>query len=116
MTLEEIRDQLIEWACRGKHANKDNLHIKIHREDGRSYVKLRLLTVTNSYGIRVIPSKNAKMIPYMCCEYSHREPLPGETWTRGGDLWDGNFDEDGWDRIVADILSVELATASEVPA
>lgn len=38
---------------------------------------------------------------------------PCETWTRGVDLTDGSFNKETWDRIVADILSVELAEAAE---
>lgn len=112
MTLEAIRDQLIEWSWRGKHADKGNLHVEIHRGD-RPYVKLTLLTVTNSYGIRAYLPANGSVKGYFCCEFSAREPNPGETWTRGGDLADGDFSKETWDKIVQDILSVELAEAAE---
>ena len=111
MTLEEIRDQLIEWAWRGKYGNKDNLHIEIIRDDGTPRVKMTLLTTVNSYGIRAVPYDDGDI--YFACEYSRREPLPGETWTRGGDLTDGDFNKETWERIVYDILSTELAEAAE---
>lgn len=112
MTLEEARKQLIEWSWRGKHASKDHLHIEMIEREDRPYVRLTLFTVTNSYGIRAFPPSGDDK-GYLGCEFSMREPLPGETWTRGGDLSDGSFNAVTWQRIMDDILSVELALAHE---
>ena len=114
MPIETIRKQLKDWIWCGKHASTNNFSLEIERDGDRPFVRLRFVTVTNSYGIRAVPSKDPAKAPYLCCEYSKREPRPGETWTRGGDLADGDFTKETWDQIVADILSVELAEAAEV--
>ncbi len=116
MTLNEIADQLKAWIWRGKHASTDNFSIEIHSLNKRPYVKLTILTVTNSYGIRGVPKPSDPDDVYLCCEFSARVPDPGETHTRGGDLWDGDFSEEGWNRIMQDILSVELAEAAKATA
>lgn len=41
---------------------------------------------------------------------SCRKSLPGETWTRGSDLKDGEYSYDTWNKIVYDILRNELKT------
>ena len=110
--IEAVEKTLKDWIWTGKHASTSNFTIKIEEDGGRSFVRLKFVTITNSYSVRAFPPRKDGST-YMCCEYSNREPNPGETWTRGGDLADGSFNKETWDRIVADILSVELAEAAE---
>ena len=48
---------------------------------------------------------------YLGCIASQRTPRPGETHSRGNDLFDGPFNHDTWTRILADIVSYELVSA-----
>jgi len=110
--LDVAKSTLKNWIWQGKHASTDNFDLFIEEGD-RPFVRLRFNTVTNSYGIRAVPPNDKDKKGYLACEFSAREPNPGETWTRGGDLSDGSFSKDTWDRIIMDILSVELAEAAE---
>lgn len=115
MTPVEVARQTLEnWIWQGKHASKENFTLTVEQtDDGRDYARLRFVTTTHSYGIRAFPPTGDDPKGYLACEFSEREPRPGETWTRGGDLADGNFARSTWDRIVMDIFSVELAAGAE---
>lgn len=113
-TLEGVRDQLKEWIWRGKFASTANFSLDI--EEGRQAVTLRFKTTLHTYSIVGRPhgAPVGGRLGYLGCVVSNRHPRPGETWTRGSDLADGDLSEGTWDRIVQDILSVELAAAAEV--
>jgi len=49
---------------------------------------------------------------YLGCVYSNRKSLPGETWLRGGDLFDGSYNHKNWVRIMSDIIWCELERLS----
>ncbi|HUU60595.1 MAG TPA: hypothetical protein VMZ50_13730, partial [Phycisphaerae bacterium] len=53
---------------------------------------------------------------YLGCVMSNRAPWPGETHTRGGDLADGEFNDETLRKIAADILSKELHVLVAPPA
>lgn len=59
-----------------------------------------ILTAKHRYAVVAKPH-------YLGCVCSNREPLPGETWTRGCDLADGKRTVGTWHRIVADIERME---------
>jgi hypothetical protein len=68
------------------------------KEDG---FKVHLWTKKHHY---VITAKSN----YLGCVASVRQPLPGETWTRGNDLADGKRTPETWQRIMEDIVGYEL--------
>lgn len=107
--IEVVRNQIERWIFRGKFVSKGNYKLSIEQESysPESYVVLRFLTANNSYSI-------VGKSTYLGCVYRNRYPLPGETWTRGSDLADGDFSEATWNRIVQDILSLELADGAEI--
>lgn len=45
---------------------------------------------------------------YLGCVASTRKPRPGEDWTRGNDLPDGNYSKQTFDKIVRGILGYEI--------
>ena len=114
MTLDALAQQLKDWIWRGKHASTSNFMITKEGDADHPFVRLIFVTVVNSYSIRAFLPSNDNDGGYLCCEYDARKPLPGETWTRGGDLFDGSLNEETWNKIMQDILSVELAEGVEV--
>lgn len=65
----------------------------------------RVKFFTESYEYTIVISGK-----YMGAFSSCRKSLPGETWTRGSDLKDGEYSYDTWNKIVYDILRNELKT------
>jgi hypothetical protein len=110
--LEATQKVMKDWIWSGKHSSTNHFSLSVDGDE-RQFVRLRFKTSLHSYSIRGYPPSPKDGNTYMCCEYSNRNPLPGETWTRGGDLADGLLNKKTWDRIMADILSVELAAAAE---
>lgn len=71
--------------------------------------KVWIYTVDNVYGIVALKRKEkGKKDTYLGCTVSKRKPRAGETWTRGNDLADGEFNRKTWDRIKNDIIGYEL--------
>lgn len=109
-TLEGVRAQMKDWIWRGKFGSTKNFNLEI---DG-DRVKLTFKTALHSYSIVGRPIGWASRSgSYLGCVVSNRYSLPGENWTRGNDLADGDLSEETWHRIMQDILSVELAAAAE---
>jgi hypothetical protein len=68
-------------------------------------VYVKIYTDGHVYSIEASPN-------YLGCQVATRKPRPGENWTRGNDLADGNFIEETWVRIIKDIVSYELKSIS----
>lgn len=100
---------LYGWLVRGFKfgiGNPDFEHLPITKIKNRYQIKF--YTRKNVYNIRAIPPSEENKIGYLGCTFSSRTPVAGETWTRGRDLYDGNFEEETWLRILSDIVSCEL--------
>lgn len=65
-----------------------------------------LYTDKNLYRITAIDRFNEE--GYLGCTFSRRKPEVGESWTRGGDLPDGPFIKETWDKIKNSIIRNEL--------
>jgi hypothetical protein len=71
---------------------------------------VKVTTVKHQYRITAVfrdPAICGSARHYLGCTMTNRLPDPGEDWLRGSDLADGRFGQDTWDKIVADILTLE---------
>uniref|UniRef100_A0A6M3K5Y7 Uncharacterized protein n=1 Tax=viral metagenome TaxID=1070528 RepID=A0A6M3K5Y7_9ZZZZ len=68
-------------------------------------IGVRLYTDGHVYSIKATPV-------FLGCTASTRKARPGEDWTRGNDLADGEFNEETWLKILKDIVSYELKSIS----
>lgn len=110
MTTEEMREKIGEFFLLGKHWDGAKaLWTDLEDEEGSNSTghRLKIFTDRHSYSIVMRPEQDGKK-SYLGCIKSLRAPLPGETWTRGGDLADGEFNDATLTRILSDILSCEL--------
>lgn len=73
--------------------------------------RVRLTTVTHTYSIVAYTPNERKPNGYLGATCSLRMPYPGEAHTRGNDLHDGSFTEEGWALILADIVAMEMDAA-----
>ena len=106
MEVEEVKKQLLEWISKFKHIDKTyNEDFCIKEDKGK--VKLTLYTDKNIYYIHAYPPKDEDR-GYLGAIYSCRKPRAGESWTRGGDLTDGDFNHETWVKILGDIIGTEL--------
>lgn len=103
MTLNDFRRNLENI---GKHANGQNVEILTDEIDE---VRIKLYTDNNYYSIiATLDKANQKPGGYLGCIASSRKPRAGEDWTRGNDLADGEFSQETWNNILADIVAYEL--------
>lgn len=67
---------------------------------------VKIWTFTNQYRItaRIHGYGNRT---YLGCQASSRKSRTGETWTRGNDLPDGEFNQETWDKIMGGIVRYE---------
>lgn len=93
------KEILLEWLSEITFGNKD-LYYKV-REDTEEWFSIYLYTDKHRYCISC-------RLQYLGCTYSCRTPKPGEFWTRGGDLPDGNFCKETWNSIKNSIIQNEL--------
>jgi len=102
--------QLVEWLSGFKYFTGKRVHIVVNTEEE---IRLRIYTARNCYGI------HAHLKPgeytYLACEVSTRAPRPGEDWTRGNDLPDGQFSKELLNRILGSIVFYEaLEVAKDI--
>ena len=105
MELKELKKQLLKWVSSFKNADisyKGDDCIEEH--DNR--IVLKLYTDKNVYSI--MAKLSVRNGGYLGAGYSCRKPRAGETWTRGGDLADGDFSYETWIKIMGDIIGTEL--------
>ncbi len=70
------------------------------------FLKSKIWTFNNVYTITA--SIHADNLPgYLGCGGLSRKPRTGETWERGNDLFDGDFGEVTWQKIMQDIVRYE---------
>lgn len=89
---------LIEWLKQFSRFSSKKIEV-VHNSEGR--FTIRIYTDRNSYQITASDT-------YLGCIASTRKPRPGEAWTRGSDLPDGNFLEKTFFSILGAILFYEL--------
>lgn len=95
--LSQIAKAKDNWLDKGlNHLQRFSKDIIVKGKD-----QVFLYTQRHKFSIAVKPN-------YIGAVMSNRFPLPGEDWTRGRDLADGPNTEETWNRILLDILAVEL--------
>ena len=98
----EVKEQLLKWISCFKNADMSYKRDICITEKGDRFI-LKLYTFENIYSIVATKDKR-----YLGCIYSSRKPRAGETWTRGGDLADGEYNDSTWFKILGDIIGTEL--------
>jgi hypothetical protein len=73
----------------------------INISDVDTYLRVQLYTSDNLYSITL--NKN-----YLGCMVSNRKSYPGESWERGRDLPDGEFNKETWYNILNKMFGCEL--------
>lgn len=131
MNLAELRATLTEWLTelepwRGIPEQGPENYILTDKEYGRylysgsppvkwavepNVLHVLLFTERNAYHISIRPHQDRPA--YLGCTASARYYRPGETWTRGNDLPDGEFSRKTWDYIVNGILRYELQAMTQ---
>jgi hypothetical protein len=105
LLLDNLTDEyadLKKWFSRMKFGYENILTLL--NEDS---VTLKLFTGETEFTINAKPLKE-NGDSYLGCTSSARKPLVGETWTRGSDLYDGEYSEDTFNRIMLDIVGHSL--------
>ena len=122
MTLREMREKIDAFLSLGKHWRTEmrewsaiTQDTKLAPREGKTGLRLRLYTDRHVYSVTMYEAAEGKP-SYLGCVMSNRAPWPGETHTRGGDLADGEFNDETLRKIAADILSKELHVLVAPPA
>ncbi|HUU23889.1 MAG TPA: hypothetical protein VM389_15245 [Phycisphaerae bacterium] len=122
MTLREMREKIDAFLSLGKHWRTEmrewsaiTQDTKLAPREGKTGLRLRLYTDRHVYSVAMYEAAEGKP-SYLGCVMSNRAPWPGETHTRGGDLADGEFNDETLRKIAADILSKELHVLVAPPA
>ena len=102
------KEQLIEWLDHTKWYASIDLKSQITTRsiddpEDKDTHQITLYTNKNSYRITAGGGSD-----YLGCIMNARDPLPGETWTRGRDLADGKLNNDTRRKILTDIVACEL--------
>lgn len=120
MTIEECEADVLTWL--GELRVGEGYHWRRHvavAYEGSRFVKIgdaaipydppatsarvvvRLWTRNFMYQLLATPT-------YLGCTSQERAPRPGEDWSRGSDVADGDFSRETWGRIAFRILGREL--------
>jgi len=89
--------QLIEWLGRFSRFSPKKVEVVKNTE---TRFRIKLYTDRNVYSISATNT-------YLGCTASTRKPRPGEEWSRGSDLPDGNFLEKTFFGILGAIIFYE---------
>ena len=111
----EIKDRLLELMkdiCPyGK--SEDYFAIKFHTDKTENdRVSIHFYTDNYLYAIAATDKKGEEK-DYLGCTYGCRKARTGEDWARGGDLPDGEFNKETWEKIKNSIIKNELVKIEE---
>jgi len=90
---------------------EDYIKVIFDMEQGESHdyeFKKQIVLYTRDYKYTITAIDGIKNDGYLGCVYSLRKPLPGENWTRGRDLPNGNFNKNTWEKIILSMIKNEL--------
>ncbi len=104
MSYDEKKTQLQGWLGDAKFSRRERFRFTEH-EDGRGSVIF--CTGIHSYHFSFTDD-------YLGCIASCRTQRPGENWTRGSDLPDGEFSRETFDEIIRAIVAYELVDLDPV--
>lgn len=103
--------RLVEWLGEFKYCYGKRIHVVVNTEEE---IRLRIYTARNCYAIHAHKTDGRWPI-YFACEASTRAPRPGEDWTRGNDLPDGEFSKETLNQIMGSIVFYEaLEVAKDI--
>lgn len=106
-------DRLMHWV--ESRIPEDRLFITQvppNPEDDKVAIRIKVFTADKEFTISATKPRGGYH-GYLGLGYSLTTPLPGESWTRGGDLTDGKYESDTFDRILVDILKSALLPISK---
>jgi hypothetical protein len=96
--IEEMKNTMKGWL------DDSSIHQDWTQESDA--VRLHIYTSERRFNIIGV-IRNGKP-SYLGCTYMLRKCLPGENWNRGGDLSDGEFSQETWLKIMANIVKIEV--------
>jgi len=83
-----------------RYGNTDRVMLIFECEDG---IRVKFFTESHQYSIFIDSGRG-----YLGAGVQTRKPRPGETWTRGNDLPDGDYTYTTWKSILLAIIKYEL--------
>jgi len=93
-------NDLVRWLKRiAKYENIKRTMLIVNQDER---ITIIFFTATYKYCI------SARKDHYLGCTASCRKSRPGETWRRGSDLPDGEYNEETFEKIVRKIVSYEM--------
>ena len=105
-TIKELRSWMVRDLLRPNFQILRNTEASYEEERFRATV----YTKTTEYHILGIERYTGKS--YLGCIAKSRKARPGEDWTRGNDLPDGNLSKKTWRQILAGIVRYEAQRIS----
>ena len=95
-------NDLVRWLKRIAKYENIKRTMLIFVVDKTEKIKIIFFTDTHKYCIIAIKDE------YIGCTASCRKAKPGETWTRGSDLPDGDYNEETFEKIIRKIVGYEM--------
>lgn len=104
-TIKELRNWMVRDLLR------PNFQVlRAEGAAGEEYFRAAIYTKSTEYHILAIEKQRGRS--YLGCIAASRKSRPGEDWTRGNDLPDGNLSEKTWYQILAGIVRYEAQSIS----
>ena len=85
----------------------DSIVLRQHTEEGKRY-SFSLWSANHEFSISFHPPTNSKDRGYIGAGMTNRAPWVGEQHRRGGDLYDGSFNEETWQGVMRDVVRQSL--------
>ncbi|KKL89828.1 hypothetical protein LCGC14_1910730 [marine sediment metagenome] len=105
-TIKELRS----WMVRDLLRPNFQIHRPTEKSSTEDRFRATIYTKTTEYHISAIERYAGKS--YLGCIAASRKSRPGEDWTRGNDLPDGNLSKKTWRQILAGIVRYEAQRIS----
>jgi len=109
---EECISQMKKWLSLVYPKSKVDRALKVEYVETNGsnvrklFLKSKIWTLNNQYSIAA--TIHIGNLPgYLGCVAIARKERPGETWSRGSDLADGDFNENTWNKIILSIVKYE---------
>ena len=104
-TIKELRSWMVRDLLRPNFQILRTAHSSTEK-----HFRAAIYTKTTAYHISAIERYAGKS--YLGCIAASRKARPGEDWTRGNDLPDGNLSKKTWRQILAGIVRYEAQRIS----
>lgn len=108
-TIESLKESINLLIYPGEF--EEFVHVlKEYQSKGEQIVEYVLFT--NEFKYKIFAIERDKGSSYLSCQVSSRKPRPGEDWTRGNDLRDGELNLETWNKIIRDMINYEIVRLS----